>query len=66
MDSSKYILLVEYDGTNYHGFQWQAGLPTIQNELEEAMRKVCGWNSRVMAAGRTDVGVQAKGQVVSF
>ena len=63
---SKFILLVEYDGTRYHGFQWQAGLPTIQNELEQAIRRFCGQSSRVMAASRTDAGVHAKGQVVSF
>jgi len=63
---SKFILLVEYDGTQYHGFQWQVGLPTIQNELEQAIRRFCGQSSRVMAASRTDAGVHAKGQVVSF
>jgi len=66
VNSSKYILLVEYDGTHYHGFQWQADLPTIQNELEQAIKKFCGGSSRVMAASRTDAGVHAKGQVVSF
>jgi len=63
---SKFILLIEYDGTRYHGFQWQVGLPTIQNELEQAIRRFCGQSSRVMAASRTDAGVHAKGQVVSF
>jgi tRNA pseudouridine38-40 synthase len=63
---SKFILLIEYDGTQYHGFQWQVGLPTIQNELEQAIRRFCGQSSRVMAASRTDAGVHAKGQVVGF
>lgn len=63
---SKFILLIEYDGTRYYGFQWQVGLPTIQNELEQAIRRFCGQSSRVMAASRTDTGVHAKGQVVSF
>jgi len=63
---SKFILLIEYDGTQYHGFQWQVGLPTIQNELEQAIKRFCGQGSRVMAASRTDAGVHAKGQVVSF
>jgi len=62
----KYILLVEYDGTQYHGFEWQVGLPTIQGKLEQAMKKFCGWSSRIMAASRTDAGVHAKGQVVNF
>ena len=64
--SSKFILLIEYDGTQYHGFQWQVGLPTIQNELEQAIRRFCGQSGRVMAASRTDAGVHARGQVVSF
>jgi tRNA pseudouridine38-40 synthase len=64
--SSKFVLLIEYDGTRYYGFQWQVGLPTIQNELEEAIRRFCGQSSRVIAASRTDTGVHAKGQVVSF
>jgi tRNA pseudouridine38-40 synthase len=63
---SKFVLLVEYDGTEYHGFQWQAGLPTVQNELEQAIRRFCGRSSRVMAASRTDAGVHARGQVASF
>ncbi len=66
MDSCKYVLLVEYDGTRYHGFQWQLGVPTIQDEMEQAMRKFCGGSSRIMAASRTDAGVHARGQVVSF
>jgi tRNA pseudouridine38-40 synthase len=63
---SKFILLIEYDGTQYYGFQWQVDLPTIQNELEQAIKQFCGQSSRVMAASRTDAGVHAKGQVVSF
>ena len=63
---SKFILLVEYDGTQYHGFQWQVGLPTIQNELEQAIKRFCRHSSRVIAASRTDAGVHARGQVVSF
>lgn len=60
------MLLVEYDGRNYCGFQWQAGVPTIQDELEKAILKVTGEASRVVAASRTDSGVHAKGQMVSF
>jgi len=64
--SSKFVLLVEYDGTRYHGFQWQAGVPTIQDELERAIGRICERSGRVMGASRTDAGVHAKGQVVSF
>jgi len=63
---AKFALVVEYNGTRYHGFQWQTGLPTIQAELERAIRNLCSDSSRVMAASRTDTGVHAKGQVVSF
>jgi len=64
--SSKFILLIEYDGTQYYGLQWQLGLPTIQSELEQAIGRLCGQSSRVTAASRTDTGVHARGQVVSF
>jgi len=57
---------VEYEGTRYHGFQLQATLPTIQGEMEKALRKLSGDRTRVMAASRTDAGVHARGQVVNF
>jgi len=63
---NKIVLVVEYDGRNYYGFQWQANLPTIQAELEGAILRVTGESSRVIAASRTDTGVHARGQVVSF
>ena len=64
--TKKMVLIVEYDGTHYHGFQLQASLPTIQGELEKALWNLTGERIRVMAASRTDTGVHAKGQVVSF
>ncbi len=60
------VLIVEYEGTHYHGFQLQVALPTIQGEIEKALGRLTGEKIRVMAAGRTDAGVHAKGQVVSF
>ena len=63
---TRVVLVVEYEGTHYYGFQLQANLPTIQGEMEEALQKLTGEKSRVMAASRTDTGVHAKGQVVSF
>lgn len=63
---NKIALVVEYDGRYYHGFQWQTNLPTIQAELEQAIRKLTGESNRVIAASRTDAGVHARGQVVSF
>jgi len=64
--TAKIVLTLEYDGTRYHGFQWQAGLPSIQGELEKAIKRLTGERRRVIAASRTDAGVHAKGQVVSF
>jgi len=60
------VLIIEYDGGQYHGFQLQAGEPTIQGELERALKKLSGDRTRVVAASRTDAGVHALGQVVSF
>ncbi len=59
-------LVIEYDGTDYYGFQWQKGQSTIQQELETAILKLTGENIRVVSASRTDTGVHAIGQVVSF
>ena len=66
MVSTKIVLIMEYEGTNYHGFQLQTSLPTIQEEMEKALGRLTGERTRVMAASRTDAGVHAKGQVVSF
>jgi tRNA pseudouridine38-40 synthase len=62
----KIVLVVEYNGKRYCGYQWQKGQPTIQDELEKAIHKLTGENRRVVAACRTDTGVHAEGQVVSF
>lgn len=64
--TTRIVLIVEYDGTRYHGFQLQANLPTIQRELEKALLELTGERTRLITAGRTDAGVHAKGQVVSF
>lgn len=64
--STKHALIVEYEGTRYYGFQLQAKLPTIQGEIETALEKLTGEKMRVIAASRTDTGVHARGQVVSF
>ncbi|MFC1912443.1 tRNA pseudouridine(38-40) synthase TruA [Chloroflexota bacterium] len=64
--STRIALIIEYDGTNYYGFQWQTNQPTVQKEIEKAIGKLTGEESRVAAASRTDTGVHARGQVVSF
>jgi tRNA pseudouridine38-40 synthase len=64
--TTKIVLVMEYDGTRYHGFQLQADLPTIQGEAEKALWRLTGEETRVMGASRTDAGVHARGQVVSF
>lgn len=60
----RYRLTVEYDGGPYKGFQAQADLPTVQASLERAVQAFCGETVRLHAAGRTDTGVHATGQVV--
>jgi tRNA pseudouridine38-40 synthase len=66
INGSQVLLIIEYDGSGYHGFQWQNGLPSVQKELEKAIRKLTGERRRVIAASRTDAGVHARGQVVGF
>ena len=59
---------IEYDGTDYHGFQRQSETqgPTIQGTLEAAIARISGETSVVYGAGRTDAGVHASGQVIHF
>ena len=59
-------LVVEYEGTEYHGFQYQKNASSIQEELEKAISSLTGENTRVKGAGRTDAGVHARAQVVAF
>ncbi|MBL4601409.1 MAG: tRNA pseudouridine(38-40) synthase TruA [Emcibacteraceae bacterium] len=60
---NRYKLTIEYDGSNYHGWQLQESAPSIQGELEKAAYKFCQSECRFHAAGRTDAGVHAKGMV---
>jgi tRNA pseudouridine38-40 synthase len=60
----RYRLTIEYDGRPYCGFQAQAELPSVQGSLERAVKGFSGETLRLQAAGRTDTGVHALGQVV--
>lgn len=57
---------VAYDGTDYQGFQRQANGPTVQEALEAALEQITQQRVKVLAAGRTDAGVHAEGQVIAF
>ncbi|MDP2115995.1 MAG: tRNA pseudouridine(38-40) synthase TruA [Brevundimonas sp.] len=62
----RYRLTLEYDGSGYNGFQAQTGQPTVQGAVETAITAFCGETVRLAAAGRTDTGVHATGQVISL
>ncbi len=59
-------LVVQYDGTDYAGFQTQPDRPTIQGTLEQVAGEILGHPVRLTAAGRTDAGVHALGQVITL
>ena len=62
----KIKLVISYDGTNYAGYQIQDNAVTVQSVLEDALEKLTGEKISTVASGRTDAGVHALGQVVSF
>lgn len=59
-------LTIEYDGTNYHGWQIQPNAITIQAAVQEALAKITKTQTQITGAGRTDTGVHAAGQVANF
>ena len=62
----KYKCIVEYDGTNFFGFQIQKKHPSIQDNIEQALQKLTGENIKIFCAGRTDKGVHATHQAIHF
>ena len=61
-----YQSILAYDGTGFAGFQRQRGRRTVQGEVEKALHRL-GWRERALrAAGRTDTGVHASGQVIAY
>lgn len=59
-------LTIAYDGTDFSGFQTQPGRRTVQKTMESAIEEIIGTFVRIEGAGRTDTGVHASGQVISF
>lgn len=59
-------LTLEYDGENYHGWQRQPRVATIQGTIEEALAKILQGKVKLTGSGRTDTGVHARGQVANF
>lgn len=62
----KYKCIVEYDGTNFYGWQRQTHAISVQETIENAIKLFCGENIQIHASGRTDAGVHATGQVIHF
>jgi tRNA pseudouridine38-40 synthase len=62
----RFAAVVAYDGTLYQGFQRQANAPSVQETIEDVLGGISKSPVRVVAAGRTDAGVHANGQVIAF
>lgn len=63
---ARYQVVLAYDGTRFLGFQRQANARTVQEEVEKALRQLNWQGKTLLAAGRTDTGVHASGQVIAF
>ena len=66
MSTRNLKLVIHYDGTNYHGWASQPGMPTIQATLQEAIEKLTGQAIKMNGSSRTDAGVHALGQAANF
>jgi len=63
---NNYKLIIQYDGTNYAGWQTQAGSKTVQQTITEGIKTITGKNINLIGSGRTDAGVHALGQTANF
>lgn len=61
-----YRLRIQYDGTNYSGWQVQPNVPTVQGEIIKAIKIITGTDVNLIGSGRTDSGVHAIGQIANF
>ena len=61
-----YLIKIEYDGTNFVGWQYQKNGISIQEKIEKALKKILKSKTRIYGAGRTDKGVHALGQIANF
>ena len=59
-------LEIEYDGNNFHGWQIQPDLRTVQGEIQDKLKTILVEKVNLISAGRTDIGVHALGQVANF
>ena len=62
----KYLLIIEYEGTAYHGWQMQTNAITIQEVLEKALSRILNAKTTVLSSGRTDAGVHSEGMPAHF
>ena len=63
---ARYQLILAYDGTEFFGFQRQGDTRTVQSVVENALKDLDWQEDSILFAGRTDTGVHAHGQVISF
>lgn len=66
LPTQRVALVIQYQGTRFHGWQYQPNQRTVQSELEQTLTQITGQPVRVQGAGRTDAGVHAAGQVAHF
>lgn len=66
MEMRNIKLILSYDGTEFHGFQTQPDLRTVQGLLQSTLEGIVGHSVSIIGSGRTDAGVHARGQVVNF